>query len=77
MLLYVMIQYHMTVKNGIVLQKEFQDLYNTSGSATQLITPASVCFNSAGASTTYLKIVNKSAGTANVQVTLTFVGLES
>ena len=49
----------------------------TSGSATQLITPASVCFNSAGASTTYLKIVNKSAGTANVQVTLTFVGLEN
>ena len=49
----------------------------TSGSTTQLITPASVCFNSAGASTTYLKIVNKSAGTANVQVTLTFVGLES
>jgi len=49
----------------------------TSGSATQLITPASVCFNSAGASVTYLKIVNKSGGTANVQVTLTFVGLES
>ena len=49
----------------------------TSGSTTQLITPASVCFNSAGASTTYLKIVNKSGSTANVQVTLTFVGLES
>ena len=49
----------------------------TSGSATQLITPASVCFNSAGASTTYLKIVNKSAGTANVQVTLTFVSMET
>ena len=49
----------------------------TSGSATQLITPASVCFNSAGASTTYLKIVNKSAGTANVQVTLTYVSMET
>lgn len=49
----------------------------TSGSTTQLITPASVCFNSAGANTTYLKIVNKSGSTANVQVTLTFVALES
>ena len=49
----------------------------TSGSTTQLITPASVCFNSAGANTTYLKIVNKSGGTANVQVTLTYVSLES
>ena len=49
----------------------------TSGSTVQKITPASVCFNSAGANTTYLKIVNKSGGTANVQVTLTFVALES
>ena len=49
----------------------------TSGSTTQLITPASVCFNSAGANTTYLKIVNKSGGTANVQVTLTYVSLET
>jgi len=49
----------------------------TAGSATQLITPASVCFNSAGANTTYLKIVNKSGGTANVQVTLTYVSLET
>ena len=49
----------------------------TSGSTTQLITPASLCFNSAGANTTYLKIVNKSRSTANVQVTLTFVALES
>ena len=49
----------------------------TSGSTTQLITPASVCFNSASANTTYLKIVNKSGGTANVQVTLTYVSLES
>ena len=49
----------------------------TSGSATQLITPASVCFNSAGANTTYLKIVNKSGSTANVQVTLTYVSLET
>ena len=49
----------------------------TSGSTTQLITPASVCFNSASANTTYLKIVNKSGSTANVQVTLTYVSLES
>ena len=49
----------------------------TSGSTTQLITPASLCFNSAGANTTYLKIVNKSGSTANIQVTLTFVALES
>ena len=49
----------------------------TSGSTTQLITPASLCFNSASASVTYLKIVNKSGSTANVQVTLTYVSLES
>jgi hypothetical protein len=49
----------------------------TSGSTTQLITPASVCFNSSNANTTYLKIVNKSGGTANVQVTLTYVSMES
>ena len=49
----------------------------TSGSTTQLITPASVCYNSAAANTTYLKIVNKSAGTANVQVILTYVALEA
>ena len=49
----------------------------TSGSTTQLITPASVCFNSAGANTTYLKIVNKSGSTANVQVILTYVSMET
>ena len=49
----------------------------TSGSTTQLITPASLCFNSASANITYLKIVNKSGSTANVQVTLTYVSLES
>ena len=49
----------------------------TSGSTTQLITPASICFNSAGANTTYLKIVNKSGSTANVQVILTYVSMET
>ena len=33
--------------------------------------------NSAGSNTTYLKIVNKSGSTANVQVTLTYVALEA
>jgi len=48
----------------------------TTGAITQLITPGTICFNSTGSTTTYAKIVNKSAGTANVQVTLTYVKLE-
>ena len=48
----------------------------TTGNVVQLITPASVCFNDAGAATTYAKIVNKSGSTANVQVTLTYLQLE-
>ena len=48
----------------------------TSGNVAQLITPATVCFNEAGAATTYAKIVNKSGSTANVQVTLTYLQLE-
>ena len=49
----------------------------TGGSATQLITPATICFNSSGSNTTYAKVVNKSGSTANVTVTLTLVGLEA
>ena len=49
----------------------------TGGSATQLITPATVCFNSSGSNTTYAKIVNKSGSTVNLTVTLTLVGLEA
>ena len=49
----------------------------TGGSATQLITPATICFNSSGSNTTYAKVVNKSGSTANVIVTLTLVGLEA
>ena len=49
----------------------------TAGAATQLITPGTICFNSAAAGTTYAKVVNKSGGTANVSVTLTFVQLEA
>ena len=48
----------------------------TGGSATQLITPATVCFNSSGSNTTYAKVVNKSGSTVNLTVTLTLVGLE-
>ena len=48
----------------------------TPGNASQLITPATVCFNESGATTTYAKIVNKSGSTANVQVTLTYLQLE-
>jgi|TARA_B100000085_G_scaffold104852_1_gene95445 hypothetical protein len=49
----------------------------TTGSTTQSITPASICFNSAGVATTYAKIVNKSGSTANISVTLTFLKLEA
>ena len=48
----------------------------TTGSQTQLITPATVCFNETGSNATYAKIVNLSGSTANVQVTLTYVALE-
>ena len=49
----------------------------TGGSATQLITPGTICFNSSASNTTYAKIVNKSGSTANVTVTLTYVQLEA
>ena len=49
----------------------------TTGNQVQLITPGTICFNSAGTGTTYAKIVNKSGSTANVSVTLTYVVLES
>jgi len=48
----------------------------TTAARTQLITPGTICFNSAATGTTYVKIVNKSGSTANVQVTLTYVKLE-
>lgn len=48
----------------------------TSGSATQLITPGTICFNSGGSNVTYAKIVNKSGSTTIVTVTLTYVQLE-
>mgnify|MGYP001448144411 FL=1 len=49
----------------------------TTGAATQLITPGTICFNSSPTATTYAKIVNKSGSTANVQVTLTYLQIEA
>ena len=48
----------------------------TTGNQVQLITPGTICFNSAGTGNTYAKIVNKSGSTANITVTLTYVLLE-
>lgn len=48
----------------------------TGGSVTQMITPGTIGFNSAGTGTTYTKIVNKSGATASITVTLHYVQLE-
>jgi len=48
----------------------------TGGAVTQLISPGTIGYNSAGTGTTYAKIVNKSGGTASITVTLTYVQLE-
>ena len=48
----------------------------TSAAVTQLITPGTIGFNSAGTGTTYAKVVNKSGATANITVTLHYVQLE-
>jgi hypothetical protein len=49
----------------------------TTSAATQLITPATVCFNESGSGITYAKVVNKSGSTTNVSVTLTYLQLEA
>lgn len=49
----------------------------TTGSTTQLITPGTIAFNSAGTQTTYAKIVNKTGATATITVTLHYVPLEA
>ena len=49
----------------------------TTGSQTQILTPGVICFNSSSSNVTYAKIVNRSGGTANVQVTLTYVQIEA
>ena len=48
----------------------------TTGAATQLITPGTICFNETAGTTTYLKVVNKSGITANITVTLHYLQLE-
>lgn len=49
----------------------------TTGAVTQLITPATICFNSSPTATTYAKVVNKSGSTTNITVTLTYVQIEA
>jgi len=49
----------------------------TTGAVTQLITPGTICYNSGGSNITYAKIVNKSGGPVNLQITLTLVPLEA
>lgn len=48
----------------------------TSGNTTQYITPGTIGFNSSAQSQSYIKVVNKSGATANVQVTLTYIQIE-
>ena len=48
----------------------------TAGAVTQAITPGSICFNESAGTTTYVKVVNKTAGTTNITVTLTYIKLE-
>lgn len=51
----------------------------TTGAQTQIITPGVIGWNddSTPSTTVYAKVVNKSGGTANVTITLTFVPLEA
>ena len=49
----------------------------TTGSATQCITPAVIGFSETQNSAAYLKVVNDSGSTVNLQVTLTYVQLEA
>ena len=49
----------------------------TNGATTQLISPGTIGYNSAGTETTYAKIVNKSGATASITVTLHYVKLEA
>ena len=49
----------------------------TTGSASQWITPAVIGFSETQNSAAYLKIVNDSGSTVNLQVTLTYVKLEA
>ena len=49
----------------------------TTGAQSQWITPAVVGFSETQNNTTYIKIVNDSGSTVNLQVTLTYVKLEA
>ena len=49
----------------------------TSSGISQLITPGTIAFNSAGSNITYGKVVNNSGSTVNLQVTITYVPLEA
>ena len=49
----------------------------TTGAQSQWITPAVLGFSETQNNTTYIKIVNDSGSTVNLQVTLTFVKLEA
>ena len=49
----------------------------TTGSASQWITPADIGFSETQNSAAYLKVVNDSGSTVNLQVTLTYVQLEA
>jgi len=50
---------------------------DTQAPTTQLISPGTIGYNSAGTGTTYLKVVNKSGATASITVTLHYLQLEA
>ena len=48
----------------------------SSGQTVQLITPGTLCFNSAGSNATYLRVDDRSGGTNNHTITLRYLQLE-
>ena len=49
----------------------------SSGQTVQLITPGTLCFNSAGSNATYLRVDDRSGGTNNHTITLHYLQLEA
>ena len=49
----------------------------TTGATTQIITPGTICYNTAANNQTYMKVVNKSGATNTITVTLTYLQLEA
>ena len=49
----------------------------TTGATTQIITPGTICYNTAANDQTYMKVVNKSGATNTITVTLTYLQLEA